>query len=455
MKHHARLFLALLALSLVGCDKKSDEPGPVQPPQSETQQLLEQLAKKVVTLNTVEPSGPTTDLDALSPFLRDKQIIGVGEASHGSSEFYKMRHRLFRYGVAHWGFKVLAVEMPFGTGAYLDDYIRTGQGNLPQLLKDSQYWVYTTQEFAALVEWMKSYNVGKTEAERLKIYGFDAQPQGAVTSVNWLRTYFTRSAPAYVAAFNQATASISEGYPEFNGLTQEQILAALPRISRQYQDRINEVIAYLTANRAALTAQSGDATYRLALQHAQVLLQGMTQLGFADEDAGSEYRDEYMAQNVKWISEYENNGKVMALAHNGHILKGLSPGAKKKNLKWLGYHLNNLYGNRYYSLGFIFNEGGFRASTPNGVQSFTVKPFPGGFTESLSTMKKPLFFMDIASVSQNAALRSALDNTYFFYNIGAVYANGIPDSSAGAGYNLAQLYDGVIYVDKATPTTGL
>ncbi|HEX8658636.1 MAG TPA: erythromycin esterase family protein, partial [Hymenobacter sp.] len=155
MKHHARLFLALLALSLVGCDKKSDEPGPVPPPQSETQQLLEQLAQKVITLSTVEPSGPTTDLDALSPFLRDKQIIGVGEASHGSSEFYKMRHRLFRYGVAHWGLKVLAVEMPFGTGAYLDDYIRTGQGNLPQLLKDSQYWVYTTQEFAALVEWMK------------------------------------------------------------------------------------------------------------------------------------------------------------------------------------------------------------------------------------------------------------------------------------------------------------
>jgi hypothetical protein len=54
------------------------------------------------------------------------------------------------------------------------------------------------------------------------------------------------------------------------------MVAEAPRISQQYQARINEVITYLTANRAALTAQSGDATYRLALQHARVLLQGMT-----------------------------------------------------------------------------------------------------------------------------------------------------------------------------------
>ncbi|HZF98416.1 MAG TPA: erythromycin esterase family protein [Pseudoxanthomonas sp.] len=212
MKIHALLSLALLALNVAGCDKRS-----VDPDLGQVRQVLEkeQFAQKVVTLSTVEPGGPTTDLDALSPFLQDKQIIGVGEASHGTSEFYKMRQRLFQYGVANWGLKVLALEMPFGAATYLDDYVRTGQGNLTQLLKGSEYWIYTTRELAALVEWMKDYNVGKSEAGRLKIYGFDAQPQGAVNSVNWLRAYFTRSAPSFVIAFDQATASISQGYPEF------------------------------------------------------------------------------------------------------------------------------------------------------------------------------------------------------------------------------------------------
>ena len=452
MRSHTLSGLALLALSVIGCDNDSVAPDPVQP-----QEVLEkeQFAQKVVTLDTVEPSGPTTDLDALSPFLKDKQIIGVGEASHGTSEFYKMRHRLFQYGVANWGLKVLAVEVQFGAAALLDDYIRTGQGNLTQLLKGSGYWVYTTQEFAALVEWMKNYNVGKSEAERLKIYGFDAQPQGAVNSVNWLQAYFASSAPSFVTAFNQATAFISEGYPEFGQFsTPEEAQAAAPQISQQYQARVNEVITYLADNQAALTAQSGDATYRLALQHARVLLLAVTQIGITDLDAVFEYRDNYMAQNVKWISEYENDEKVMALAHNGHIQHAQTAGIQKQDVKWMGYNLLNMYGDRYYAVGFTFNEGGFRASAADGsIQSFTLSPWPGSLTAAFSAFKIPLFFMDIASLSQNDAIKNVLNRDYFFYNAAAAYDNN--EANAGSIYNLTQSYDGVIYVDKTTPTTGL
>jgi erythromycin esterase-like protein len=122
---------------------------------------------------------------------------------------------------------------------------------------------------------------------------------------------------------------------------------------------------------------------------------------------------------VKWISEYENNGKVMALAHNGHIQKAQTPGIRKQDVKWIGYNLQNLYGNRYYAVGFAFNEGGFRASTPNGVQSFMVPPFPGSLTGAFSALQKPLFFTDIASLSQNAAIRSVLNEYYPFYNAAA------------------------------------
>lgn len=141
--------------------------------------------------------------------------------------------------------------------------------------------------------------------------------------MNWLRTYFTRSAPSFVTTFDEATAFISQGYPELAQFsTPEKVAEAAPEIPRQYQFRINEVITYLNANRAALTAQSGDAAYRLALQHAKVLLLGMAQAGIVDADAGIEYRDNYMAQNLKWILEHENNAKVMALAHNGAYSEG-------------------------------------------------------------------------------------------------------------------------------------
>ncbi|HZF98415.1 MAG TPA: erythromycin esterase family protein [Pseudoxanthomonas sp.] len=214
------------------------------------------------------------------------------------------------------------------------------------------------------------------------------------------------------------------------------------------------MITYLTANRAALTAQSGDAAYRLALQHARVLLLGMTQAGIVDANAGMEYRDDYMAQNLKWISEHENNTKVMALAHNGHIQKAQTGGIRKPDVKWMGHHLQNLYGNRYYALGFTFNEGGFRARADGGsIQSFTVRPYPGSLTVAFSAFQKPLFFMDIASLSQNAAIKGVLNQRYFFYNAAATYDN--EEANAGGTYNLAQSYDGVIHIDGTTPTTGL
>ena len=454
MRHYAIVLAMLLALSVLACKDKTTT---VTPDTGQVKQTLkqEQFAQKVVTLTTVDPNAPATDLDGLSPFLKDKLIIGVGEASHGTSEFYKLRQRLFQYGVANWGLKVLAVEVQFGAATFLDDYIRTGQGNLTQILKGSGYWVYITQEFAALVEWMKTYNVGKTDAQRLKIYGFDAQPNGAVNSVNALQAYFQKNDAAFVNTFSQATASISGGFPEFSHFkTQQEALAAAPKISQDYQTRVNSVLTYLTTNGAALTAKGGEAAYKLALQHARVLLLTVTQIGLTDPDVTFEFRDKYMAENVKWISEYESNAKVMALAHNGHIQNAQTVGQKKQDVKWMGYNLKNLYGNRYYALGFTFNEGGFRASAADGtIQSFTVKPYAQSLTGTFTTLNKPLFFMDLASLSQNAAIKGVLNREYPFYNAAASYDNN--EANAGAIYNLFQSYDGVIYVDKTTPTTGL
>lgn len=454
MKRYALASLILIALTIQSCKNNTTS---VSPDLGQIAQTLqqEQFAQKVVTLNSVDPNSPTTDLDGLSPFLKDKQIIGVGEASHGTSEFYKLRQRLFQYGVANWGLKVLAVEVQFGAASVLDDYIRTGQGNLTQILKNSGYWIYTTQEFAGLVEWMKTYNVGKSEAQRLKIYGFDAQPQGAVNSVNALQAYFQKNDTAYLSAFGQATASISQGFPEFSSFkTQQEALAAAPKISQDYQAGVNKVITYLTTNQVALTAKSGKAGYELALQHAKVLLLTVTQVGLTDPDAGFEFRDRYMADNVKWIADYEGNAKVMALAHNGHIQNAQTAGVKKQDVKWMGYNLKNLYGNRYYALGFTFNEGGFRASSASGaIQNFTVTPNAQSLTAAFVPLGKPLFFMDIANLSQNAAIKGALNREYPFYNAAAAYDNN--EANAGAIYNLTQSYDGVIYVQKTTPTVGL
>jgi erythromycin esterase len=454
MKTIIVIFLSVIILAAFGCKKENVSAG-ITAEQVKQTLIQEQFANKVITLTSAEPTSPMADFDGLSTFLKDKQIIGVGEASHGTSEFYKLRQKLFQYGVANWGLKVLSVEIQFGAAVFLDDYIRTGQGNLTEILKNSGYWIYTTEEFAALIEWMKNYNVGKTEAQRLKIYGFDAQVKGAINSVSWLKSYFQNSDAAFLNTFNQATASISNGFPEFNNIkTQQEFIDAAPKISKDYQASINIIVSYLTNNKANLITKSSESAYKFALQQARILLLAVTQIGLTEEDIAFEFRDNYMAENVKWISEFENNEKVMVLAHNGHVKNDISVGIKK-DVKWMGYRLKQLFGSKYYAIGFTFNEGGFRATDVNGagIKTFTVKPNAQSLTTAFATLNKTLFFMDMGTLVQNTNLKGVLDRNYWFYNAAAAYDNN--ESNAGLYYNIAKSYDGVIHVEKTTGTRGL
>lgn len=125
------------------------------------------------------PVGSDAGLAALAPMLRGRSVIGVGEATHGTREFFQVKARLFRHLVKHGGFRVLAMEAPAATGKAIDNYLQTGNGD-PAHLVQGTYFFLDAVEIVDLLRWMRTYNASGTE--RVHFVGVDLTPEQQVQS---------------------------------------------------------------------------------------------------------------------------------------------------------------------------------------------------------------------------------------------------------------------------------
>ncbi len=96
--------------------------------------------------------------DGFDTMFHQKRIIGLGEATHGTSEFTTVRHKLFQYLVEKKGFNTFVLEADYSGCQRINRYIN-GQTDDPKAaLSEVQYWVWHTEEMLNLIEWMRLYN---------------------------------------------------------------------------------------------------------------------------------------------------------------------------------------------------------------------------------------------------------------------------------------------------------
>ncbi|WP_395842540.1 erythromycin esterase family protein [Archangium violaceum] len=107
--------------------------------------------------------------------LKNVRVVALGEATHGTREFFQLKHRMFEFLVTRMGFTVFAIEAPF-TGAWaINDYVLTGQGEPAAALAGLRFWTWQTEEVLALIHWMRAYNTSPEHPRKLKFYGVDMQ----------------------------------------------------------------------------------------------------------------------------------------------------------------------------------------------------------------------------------------------------------------------------------------
>lgn len=111
------------------------------------------------------------DLKFLSKKLAGKTIVGLGEASHGTQEFYFQKSRIVRYLVNVENFRLIAFEAPANYIEPINNYIQKGEGDLKDMLVP--LGLYNSDGIYKLVEWLKAFNLSKPANEKVRIIGFD------------------------------------------------------------------------------------------------------------------------------------------------------------------------------------------------------------------------------------------------------------------------------------------
>ncbi|MEU8513964.1 erythromycin esterase family protein [Kitasatospora sp. NPDC048722] len=371
-------------------------------------------------LRSTVPGTDPSDLRAFGAMVGDARVVGLGEATHGSHEFFAMKERVFRYLVEEKGFTAFALEMSWPAGLLIDEFVQGGPGDARQVVRAAlggSPW--EREEFLHLVEWMRDHNRRNPRC-RVHFMGDDI---GA-----------PRVGDAF---FERVTGYVRRRHPEL-----------LPRFTELYTGLrpLDDSFAYLRgplAERRRL-ATNAEAAFRLlegqqgqdgqefewAVQHARSIAQTAVFLGVDLQDEGALraamlQRDRVMADNILWWHR-RTGQRMLVSAHNGHV--AYVPDDPGTHPKSQGGFLREALGAGYLPVGLTFGQGSFLSQDeqgPSGIPDrawtrFTVgPPAPGTTEETLDRVRHGDFYLDVRSAPP--AARAWLDTARPLRSIGTGY----------------------------------
>jgi len=128
---------------------------------------------------SARPLRDDSDLDPLMERIGDARIVLLGEASHGTSDFYTWRDRISRRLITEKGFDFIAVEGDWPDCYLLNRYVKgrpSGGDSARDVLRGFDRWptwMWANEEVVELAEWLRSHNEGVDDERRVGFYGLD------------------------------------------------------------------------------------------------------------------------------------------------------------------------------------------------------------------------------------------------------------------------------------------
>jgi erythromycin esterase len=391
------------------------------------------LADHAIPLSSVEAGHGFEDMQPLKEIVGDAHVVALGEATHGTREFFQLKHRMLEFLVSEMGFTVFAKEATMPEAFDVNEYVLTGEGDPAKALAGLYFWTTNTEEVLDLIEWMRRWNADPTHSRKVKFYGFDVQ--AAPRAVKVMLDYLRIVDPDEALIAERELAVLANPYTEekFVTLSKEEREAAA--------STIRAIIRRLDDRRPEYVARTDSIAWAFARQHARILDQNMVQA-----------RDSVMAENVRWILDHEGpEAKMVIWAHNAHISTG--PGS-------MGAHLRRALGSDMVVFGFAFNQGSFQAiempmPSRGGLRTFTVPPAPEGSLDGmLAAAGLRLAAIDLRKLPTDGPVAEWWSVPHVTRFIGSGYSREFDDINGAFGFwapwIVNQLFDALLFVESTT-----
>ncbi|MET8686389.1 erythromycin esterase family protein [Streptomyces sp. NPDC004732] len=368
-------------------------------------------------LRSTDPHGGTEDLRPLSAMVGDATVAGLGEATHGSHEFFTMKERVFRHLVAEHGFSTFSQEVSWTTGLRFDAHVRGGSGDTRELVhRELARTPWDTDEYVHLLRWMRAHNERHPDHE-LRFMGNDVNyPEQGVELFDGVREYVHGHEPDLlprITALHAPLRLLTDGDTHMG-----RPLAERKDLAKKAEE------AYRLLRERQQNVLDGD--FELALHHTRSIAQTAVMYAFPldtieGKTAAMLHRDRIMARNTAWWHRF-TGGKVFLSAHNAHVAYVTYD---PRYPKMQGAFLRDRLGERYVSIGFTFYQGSFMAQGPDGEEwkPVSLGPATRGMNEhTLDKVGLDDYFVDMRKLP--AATRKWLSRARETRSIGSGWPDG-------------------------------
>ncbi|MFB6146125.1 MAG: erythromycin esterase family protein [Halobacteriaceae archaeon] len=412
-----------------------------------------------------EQPADVTVPDALAQALASAHIVGLGEATHGTAEFTRLRHAVLQHLVTERGCRLLGLEANYTAALALDAYVTDDEGDPETALDQLNSWVWQTEELRDLLTWLREFNGGRPVDDRVRIRGFDAQyVEGPARAI---QDFLVEVDPGFLEQVADNLAILAD----------ETVRGDRHNVAEEHVELAEETVSTLADRFASqadtYAARGSQASVDRARWHLRTMEGAVT---FASESYSMDApqgavnrRDEWMAENVARLVA-NTEGPVVLWGHNGHLVPMTSV-VDDASFTPLGRHLAERFGDDYRVVMTDFNRGSFTA-IPDPLEVEDPQPttfMVDSFHEDspyadeawvpertvngvLADHEAEACYLDVTGAAADSDLDEWLDQHHPVRDIGTAFWD---ESAHLTGYRLPEEVVGLLFVTESTPTTVL
>lgn len=402
---------------------------------------------------------PLPDLDdpafgRLFDRFSDAKVVLLGEASHGTSEFYRARAAITRWLVEKRGFNIVALEADWPDARVLDARVRGRRRPADAHAFDRfPTWMWRNAEFDAFVRWLTRHNQGRSPGAQAGVYGLDLYNLAASmrTVVDYLEKVDPEAAKVARQRYGcldpwadapQAYGRLAvSGYAECEAVVTSMLVDML---GRQMRESAGSDEALLDATQSARLVRDAEAYYRAM---------------YYGGAAAWNLRDTHMFDTLQAVLDAKgHDAKAVVWAHNSHVgdARATEMGRGRDELN-LGQLCREAWAEHARLIGFGTHAGTVACASdwdaPMEVKP--VRPSLPGSQERLShDAGVDRFLLDLRP-NFNSALRRGLVDPRPERFIGVVYRPETERQSHYVECRLPEQFDGWVWFNETTAVTPL
>jgi protein-L-isoaspartate(D-aspartate) O-methyltransferase len=415
----------------------------------------EALVRKLADAAESFPSIETADLNPLLERIGSARIVLLGEATHGTSEFYKMRERITRELIVKKGFRFIAIEADWPDAARVDHYVRHFQHPPSEWTAFARFptWMWRNTEVRDFVSWLRKHNGTVEKGKRVAFHGLDLY--SLYDSIRSVLNYLDEIDP-------ESGKVARERYGCLTPWQRDPATYGHAALTGSYPTCESDVVRTLTdllAKRRAYAEHDGE-RFLDAEQNARLVANAERyyRIMYYGSRASWNLRDGHMFETLKNLLTFHGaDSKAVVWAHNSHVGNAGATEMSARGEYNIGQLCRREFGDQAYLIGFGTHNGTVAAASEWGgpMEIKTVRPAPPNSYERLCHATGLARFMLGLRGRGDLCGPTGLGKERLERAIGVIYR---PETEMASHYfraNLPQQFDEYVWFDHTHAVTPL